>query len=150
MTQLIPLLKSILSLPFGTAFKNMPTTKTGITKKESFLLIMAICLTEAARRFNTVEVVQNIKDLRHHFFFVEAHGDLMESWLKNFHSVKSSSGFGETNRHYKQETFLLGDAGFRRRHILKSGSERKGEDRFQQRDELRHGIRRPILLLHEF
>jgi len=83
MTQLIPLLKSILSLPFGTAFKNMPTTKTGITKKESFLLIMAICLTEAARRFNTVEVVQNIKDLRHHFFFVEAHGDLMESWLKN-------------------------------------------------------------------
>eukprot|EP00397_Hematodinium_sp_SG-2012_P027315 GEMP01028694.1.p1 GENE.GEMP01028694.1~~GEMP01028694.1.p1 ORF type:complete len:691 (+),score=151.96 GEMP01028694.1:175-2247(+) len=83
MPRLISLLKSILAVPFGVAFKNMPTTSAAIATKESFLLVMAICLTHASRRFENAEVVHLIEELRHQFFYVQSHGDLMESWLKN-------------------------------------------------------------------
>lgn len=81
-SRLSSLLKSILASPFRVAYQNLPPNATSAHCKENFLLILAICLSHASKRFDNDEIANLSKQLRDQFFLVNIHGDLMDKWLK--------------------------------------------------------------------
>jgi len=81
-SRLAKLLKSILDSPFRVAYQNLPPHADSAHCKENFLLILAICLSHASKKFDNEEVRNLSKQLRDQFFLVNIHGDLMDKWLK--------------------------------------------------------------------